>query len=82
MTVDALRRRERGIVAAATGVGKSVVEIELLRLLRRHLCLSSLADLEAIVELYPDHVIELGAYSCNVGVIPWRNAVIWEVRRY
>ena len=50
--------------------------------LRSVLFPSSLADLEALFEIYPDSVIEFSAYRFAVGAIPGRNAVIWEVRNY
>lgn len=43
---------------------------------------SSLADFRALIEKFPDHVIEFGAYNKNVGMIPGRNVIIWEVRNY
>lgn len=49
-------------------------------LLRKHLDPSSLADLEALLERYPKHVVELSACSTCFGTVPGRNAVIWEVR--
>ena len=52
------------------------------QLLRRHLNASSLADLEAVLECWPGHVVELTAFDCCVGQVPGRNAVIWEVRYY
>ncbi len=43
---------------------------------------SSYSDLEAIIELYPNHIIELSVYECLLGKIPGRNTIIWEVRKY
>lgn len=51
-------------------------------LLRSYLTEASYSDLEALFELYPDHVIELSAFSCFLGDLPGRNAVVWEVRKY
>lgn len=51
-------------------------------LLRRSLNGSSLADLRELLDKYPGHVVELSACSSNVGTIPGRNAIIWEVRKY
>jgi len=42
----------------------------------------SASDIVSIAEAYTGHVIEFSAYSRAVGVIPNRNTVIWEVRRY
>lgn len=41
---------------------------------------NSYDDLEALFELYPDHVIELSTLSRCYGTLPNRNAIIWEVR--
>lgn len=43
---------------------------------------SSYDDLMAVAYNYPDHMIEFGCYNQDVGVIPHRNTVIWEVRNY
>lgn len=53
------------------------------RLILKHfLSPASYADLEPILECYPDHVIEVSAFSCCLGDLPGRNAVVWEVRQY
>lgn len=39
-------------------------------------------DVEELLDLYPDHVIELSAIDACFGTVPHRNAVIWEVRIY
>lgn len=51
-------------------------------LLRAELWPSSLDDLWALLDLYPDAVIEFSAYDRAVGVLPHRNTIIWEVRDY
>jgi hypothetical protein len=43
---------------------------------------SSRADLDALLEHYPDSVVEFTCYSCLVGFIPGRNTIFWEVRNY
>lgn len=43
---------------------------------------SSFADLEALFERYPGCVVELGVYECEVGCLPGRNTIVWEVRHY
>ena len=52
------------------------------QLLRDRLSASSLDDLYMLLERHPGHVVELSACASNIGTIPGRNAVIWEVRRY
>jgi hypothetical protein len=39
-------------------------------------------DLMAVMDTWPDHVIEVSVWSVDVGDIPNRNAIIWEVRSY
>lgn len=52
-------------------------------LLKHFMCPSSYADLEAIFDVVAkEHVIEFSSYSRNVGDIPNRNTVFWEVRKY
>lgn len=51
-------------------------------LLKENLWPSSLADVEALLELYPNSVIEFSAYEIAVGNLPGRNTVIWEVRDF
>lgn len=52
------------------------------RLLQRHLNPNSYDDLVGILEGFPSHVVELSAMDVCFGVIPHRNAIIWEVRAY
>jgi hypothetical protein len=51
-------------------------------LLRSVLNENSHDDLMTLVDLYPDHVVELSALNVCFGTVPGRNAVIWEVRKY
>ena len=39
-------------------------------------------DVEYLLDEYPDHVVELSVFERSVGVIPNRNYVTWEVRKY
>ena len=47
-----------------------------------YLSAGSLADVQELLELYPDAIVEFSAYEMTVGERPGRNAVIWEVRDY
>jgi len=51
-------------------------------ILRCHLNSNSYADLEALLDQYPDHVVELSATASCFGTIPGRNSVVWECRLY
>lgn len=50
--------------------------------LRKYLNPNSLGDLYEVFENYPGHVVELSAMDRNFGIIPRRNAIVWEVRSY
>lgn len=62
--------------------GKQHTGIEATLLLRKHLNAYSLDDLYTLRDIFPGHVYELSACSRNIGRIPNRNAVMWEVRAY
>lgn len=49
---------------------------------RQFMDASSLEDLDAVFERYPDAVVEFSTYAINVGIWPNRNTIIWEVRNY
>lgn len=51
-------------------------------LIERHLNPSSLADLWAVFDRWPGHVLEFSATRQCFGTVPGRNAVVWEVRLY
>jgi hypothetical protein len=51
-------------------------------ILRSYMSPGSWDDFEALQERYPDHVIEFGCYECDLGDVPGRNTIIWEVRSY
>jgi len=38
--------------------------------------------LKILLDRYPEHIVEFSAFSTDLGVIPHRNTIIWEVRRY
>jgi hypothetical protein len=39
-------------------------------------------DLDALLDAYPDHVVEFSAHGCACGDQPHRNMLVWEVRAY
>lgn len=51
-------------------------------ILEKYFYPSTLADIQALFENFPDSVIEFSCYNVPVGNIPGRNTVIWEVRNY
>jgi hypothetical protein len=62
--------------------GRQLGGIAALTVLRQFVDPASLEDLHVLLDQYPEHVIELSAFSCYVGAIPFRNTLIWEVRKY
>ena len=51
-------------------------------LLRRHLNANSYEDVGEVFDRYPGHILELSALDKCFGVMPHRNAVVWEARLY
>jgi hypothetical protein len=51
-------------------------------LLRGAMTPSSYADWQALLDQYPNHVLEVSIYNRCLGDIPGRNALVWEVRTY
>jgi hypothetical protein len=51
-------------------------------MLEKYVDASSYDWLMELLEEYPDHVIEFTVFDNDVGIIPHRNTVIWEVRYY
>lgn len=50
--------------------------------LARHLNANSLADLWALLERFPDHVVEMSSLDRCIGTVPHRNSICWEVRGF
>jgi hypothetical protein len=53
-----------------------------LALLDRFMDPNSRADLDALLDLYPDAAVEFSCFSVNVGIFPARNTIFWETRNY
>lgn len=66
--------------AALSQSQKTVTGLTAVMLLKQHLNASSYDWLIELLELYPDHIIEISAYSQEWGTIPGYNCVFWEVR--
>jgi hypothetical protein len=56
--------------------------LKALSLLQYYMDPSSYSDLMVLFDQYPDSVIEFACFDCDIGIIPHRNTVIWEVRNY
>lgn len=64
------------------GKFKPVQNLTALTLIREFMDPSSQDDVWDLLELYPDATIEFACFPSNVGVLPHRNTIIWEVRNY
>jgi hypothetical protein len=51
-------------------------------LLKYFMTAPSWEDFEVLLGKYPDHVLEVSVFDRNVGDLPRRNAVVWEIRHY
>lgn len=51
-------------------------------ILQENLSPKSYDDIQELLEIYKDHIIEFENYKINLGNIPHRNTLIWEVRKY
>lgn len=83
----------RGFIAAPVLNGQRMREslrsnardcrgVEITELLDRYMDQNSRDDLEQLDELYPEHVVEFTCYSVELGQLPHRNTIFWEVRNY
>lgn len=69
--------REALKLSSRTAVGLSSSLI-----LRGAMTPSSWEDWQLLLGRYPGHVLEVSVYDREVGDVPGRNALVWEVRRY
>lgn len=72
-----LRKAEgvKGLMQFATGLFAH-------GMLRAFLCWSSYEDLQSIFDLFPDSIVEFTVYKRDVGTLPGRNTIFWEVRNF
>lgn len=75
-------RIKKPMRAALREAGKWMYGLTTRHTLKSLMSPSSWSDLEALVDLYPDHIVELSVYECLLGQCPGRNTIIWEVRKY
>jgi|GEM_PF-6946801 len=68
--------------AMAAGILRHRSSLETLVLINEFMDPSSRDDVDAFFELFPDATIEFTCFSVNVGNIPNRNTLFWEVRNY
>ena len=68
--------------AMEAGILKPRGYVETLCLLERYMDPSSRDDVDVFFELFPDATIEFTCFRVDVGNIPNRNTLFWEVRNY
>lgn len=66
----------------AAGLHKHYSRLEVRLLQQRYMDPSSREDIDALLDIYPDATVEFTCFDVNVGNIPNRNTMIWEVRNY
>lgn len=50
--------------------------------LREYMSTNSYEDLMLLLDNYPDSVVEFSVYEMDLGCLPHRNTIFWEVRNY
>lgn len=73
-------RRELKWRPALRGYGREFTGSAARAILRAVLNGNSHDDLQILLEQYPGHVVEFTALDRNFGIVPGRNAVVWECR--
>jgi hypothetical protein len=76
--VDGRRMRD----SIRDGHLKPVSGVQVLDLLLRYMDPASRDDLDALLEIYPGHTVEFTCYTVELGFLPGRNTIFWEVRNY
>ena len=51
-------------------------------LIQKHLFPASREDMDRLLNQFPDNALEFSAYNTEVGDLPGRNTIFWEVRNY
>jgi hypothetical protein len=73
---------EKKKMREALKTGRHAYGLAAVQLIKMHIDPQSFNDLLVLLELFPEHVVEFSTYSIDLGNIPGRNTVIWEVRKY
>ncbi len=69
-------------ITMAAGLHRHCGYLQTKVLLDRYMDPASRDDVDALLERYPDATIEFTCFTVNVGNIPGRNTMMWEVRNY
>lgn len=68
--------------AMQRGLLKPYRGLKILLLMQHYMDANSYEDIRELMDLYPTAVIEFSVFECELGVLPRRNTIIWEVRDY
>lgn len=72
----------KGKMRDALKQGKSLNGLRAVRILKQSMSTNSWEDLQKLFSEYPGAVVEFSVYEMDLGCIPARNTLIWEVRHY
>lgn len=75
-------RHQKPMKIALAHDGQQVTGIVARQLLRWAMWPSSFEDFLALCDLYPYSAIEFSCFDVEIGSVPGRNTIIWEVRDY
>lgn len=67
---------------AALERGRQATGLVAVDLLRGNLSPASLDDMQELFDRFDGHVIEFSTYAVDLGIMPNRNTIFWEVRAY
>lgn len=83
LLVEAVLDPERGVSWRKAMLSPvSFYRTDAVTLLRSILNANSYDDVSDLLDRYPDHVVEFSALDSCFGLIPHRNHIVWEVRKY
>lgn len=69
-------------ISMARGLHEHFYRVQVLALMNHFMDPSSKEDILDLLDIYPDATIEFTCFDVNVGNVPNRNTMIWEVRNY
>jgi hypothetical protein len=69
-------------LSIAQGLHTQYARVAVRILMQQFMDPSSQDDIDILLDLYPDATIEFTCFDVNVGHLPGRNTMIWEVRNY
>jgi hypothetical protein len=74
--------KEKKKMNLALKKGKTILSLQAKLILKQFLNCISYDEIMILLKLFPEHVIEFSTYDINLGILPNRNTIIWEIRKY